>query len=91
MAATVAQVVYGITLEHVDDKYFQMVKRITDIGEEITVPGRFLVEAFPVLRYVPSWFPGASFKRFAATAKEDAANIVDALYRAGVEKVGYLL
>ena len=65
MAATVAQVVYGITLEHVDDKYFQMVKQITDIGEEITVPGRFLVEAFPVLQYVPSWFPGASFQKLA--------------------------
>ena len=88
MAATVARVVYGITLEQVDDEYFQMVKRVTDIAEEISIPGRFLVEAVPVLRYVPSWFPGAGFKRFAALAKEDVVSIIDALYKAGVERVG---
>ena len=91
MTATLAQVVYGITLEKVDDEYYQMVKRITDIAEEISIPGRFLAEAFPVLRYVPSWFPGAGFKRFAALAKEDVVSIVDALYRAGVERVGKFL
>ncbi|KAJ2920647.1 hypothetical protein H1R20_g16448, partial [Candolleomyces eurysporus] len=30
---------------------------------EAAVPGRFLVNYFPVLRYVPSWFPGAGFKK----------------------------
>ena len=28
------------------------------------VPGRFLVNIFPSLKYTPSWFPGAGFKRF---------------------------
>lgn len=32
----------------------------------IFVPGKFLVELFPVLRFLPSWFPGAKFKRQAA-------------------------
>ena len=30
---------------------------------EATIPGRFLVNHLPILRYVPSWFPGAGFKR----------------------------
>lgn len=30
-------------------------------------PGAFLVDVLPFLRHVPSWFPGAGFKR---TAKE---------------------
>ena len=29
---------------------------------DAVVPGRFLVNAFPSLRYVPSWFPGAGFQ-----------------------------
>ena len=29
-------------------------------------PGKHLVEAFPCLRYLPSWFPGAGFKTTAA-------------------------
>ncbi|KAJ2927004.1 hypothetical protein H1R20_g10104, partial [Candolleomyces eurysporus] len=28
------------------------------------VPGRYLVNIFPSLRHVPSWFPGTGFKRF---------------------------
>ncbi|KAI0745142.1 cytochrome P450 [Earliella scabrosa] len=30
------------------------------------VPGKFLVETFPILRFLPSWAPGATFKRRAA-------------------------
>jgi hypothetical protein len=30
---------------------------------EVAVPGRFLVDIFPILRYVPSWLPGAGWKR----------------------------
>ena len=30
---------------------------------EASVPGRFFVNVFPFLRHVPSWFPGAGFKR----------------------------
>jgi hypothetical protein len=26
-------------------------------------PGAFLVDAMPMLQYVPRWFPGADFKR----------------------------
>ncbi|RXW19106.1 hypothetical protein EST38_g6748 [Candolleomyces aberdarensis] len=31
---------------------------------DAVVPGRFLVNVFPSLKHVPSWFPGAGFKRF---------------------------
>jgi hypothetical protein len=30
---------------------------------EVAVPGRFLVDLFPILRYVPSWLPGAGWKK----------------------------
>ncbi|RXW19069.1 hypothetical protein EST38_g6797 [Candolleomyces aberdarensis] len=30
---------------------------------EAAIPGRYLVNYFPILRYVPSWFPGAGFKK----------------------------
>ena len=46
-----------------DDKYFNMVERIVDDADKINTPGRFPVEAIPSLRYLPSWFPGAGFKR----------------------------
>ena len=33
---------------------------------EAGIPGSFLVDLFPILRYVTSWFPGAGLKRKAA-------------------------
>ena len=30
---------------------------------EALIPGRYLVDYFPILRYVPSWVPGAGFKK----------------------------
>lgn len=30
---------------------------------EYLTPGRVLVSSFPILRHVPSWFPGAGWKR----------------------------
>jgi hypothetical protein len=28
-----------------------------------TIPGRYLVNAFPILKYVPGWMPGAKFQQ----------------------------
>ena len=35
-------------------------------NEEASIPGAFWVDLFPILKYIPSWFPGAGFQRKAA-------------------------
>ena len=74
------RIIYGIELSEANDKYFEMVKRISDIGEDITVPGRYPVEAIPLLRFLPAWFPGVQFKRYAASARRDVLFIRDQLF-----------
>ncbi|KAI0740353.1 cytochrome P450 [Earliella scabrosa] len=71
---------YGIQLQQQDDRYFAMIEQIAETGEIIIVPGSFLVDVFPVLRFLPVWFPGAGFKRWAAAAKQDILHIVDYLF-----------
>ncbi|KXT08907.1 hypothetical protein AC579_2056 [Pseudocercospora musae] len=41
-------------------------------------PGAWAVDFIPALKYVPEWFPGASFQR---TAKEFRGKIMEAIYR----------
>ena len=36
-----------------------------------------LVDFFPILQYLPKWFPGAGFKRKAALWKADVMGMVD--------------
>ena len=38
-------------------------------ASEAGIPGAFLVDLFPILKYVPSWFWGAGFKKFKKAAR----------------------
>ncbi|KAM5544328.1 hypothetical protein V8D89_001988 [Ganoderma adspersum] len=79
-AAIVMGAIYGIELREPHDKYYHMIERMGDVGEEILTPGRFPVEAFPALRYLPSWFPGCGFKKWAMDSKRDVSNAIDSLF-----------
>ncbi|EIM80787.1 cytochrome P450 [Stereum hirsutum FP-91666 SS1] len=68
--AVILQIAYGWTVNANDDYFVSIMEEVFALSAEITRPGRFLVESFPLLRYVPSWFPGANFKRFAANYRD---------------------
>ena len=57
---------YGLPVLESEDPYIALAEETVRGGSEAGVPGTFLVDLLPVLKYVPSWFPGAGFKRIAA-------------------------
>jgi hypothetical protein len=60
-------IVYGIKVQESGDRYISLVEEVITRASEVAVPGAFLVDLFPILKYyVPSWFPGAGFQRKAA-------------------------
>ncbi|KAJ6452154.1 cytochrome P450 [Mycena vulgaris] len=65
-AALIMDVTYGIDVLPANDPYIAIVKKALNGVETASVPGAFLVDVIPALKYVPSWFPGAGFKRKAA-------------------------
>ena len=60
------EICYGITILEHNDPYISVASEAIEGVSEAGVPGAFLVDLLPVLKYVPSWFPGAEFKRKAA-------------------------
>ncbi|TFK92449.1 cytochrome P450 [Polyporus arcularius HHB13444] len=80
--ATVMRIAYGLDVADADDEYYKMVERVAEIGGEVAIPGRFLAEALPMLRILPSWSPGAEFKRFAIEANREMLYTVDYLFDA---------
>lgn len=44
---------------------------------QMAVPGKFLVDALPFLKYVPSFLPGAKFKRDAHNWSKVAQRMID--------------
>ena len=61
---------YGIDVQESDDPYISLAQIILNGLAEAGIPGAFLVDLFPILKYVPSWFPGAGFQRKAVYLSE---------------------
>ena len=85
LSDTVMDVVYGMELEDENNRYLSIVQKGARIFSEVVAPGRFLVELFPSLAHVPTWFPGANFKRNAILWKDDIAALRDVPYEAAIE------
>jgi len=54
---------YGLQVQPRNDPYVALVETAVAGLTEALVPGAFLVDIFPLMRHIPSWFPGASFMR----------------------------
>ncbi|KAG2140991.1 cytochrome P450 [Suillus clintonianus] len=63
--AIVLNLAYGWKGTESDDYFLAILRECDDISTVLLQPGRWLVEVIPSLRFIPSWFPGASFKRVA--------------------------
>ncbi|KAF7374550.1 O-methylsterigmatocystin oxidoreductase [Mycena sanguinolenta] len=69
-AAIIMAIVYGYEVQPANDHFVGLseaaVKRLSDSF----FPGAVAVNTFPILRYLPSWMPGADFQRYAAECRQ---------------------
>ena len=69
-AALIMKIGYGIVVQDSNDPYISIAEKAFEGMAEAGIPGSFWVDLIPILKYVPSWFPGASFQKKAAGWKE---------------------
>ena len=74
-------IVYGIKIQESGDSYISLVEEVLKGLDEVGVPGAFLVDLFPILAYVPSWFPGAGFQKKAAHWRKLNETLVEKPFR----------
>ncbi len=74
---------YGIQIHDLNAEYVTIAREALEGISIAGIPGTFWVEYFPVLRFIPSWVPGAAFKRFAEYYKP----IVDRMIQEPFEEV----
>ncbi|EIN04665.1 cytochrome P450 [Punctularia strigosozonata HHB-11173 SS5] len=70
--AVIFKVAYGIDVRDENNKFMLKIKEALEGFAEAGVPGTFLVDRLPILKYVPDWFPGAAFKRKAKIWRKQA-------------------
>ncbi|KAL0578229.1 hypothetical protein V5O48_003766 [Marasmius crinis-equi] len=62
-ADIVLRIAYGYQAKDKDDPLISVVDEAMSHFSETTATNAFLVDTFPILRYVPEWFPGAGWKK----------------------------
>ncbi|KAI6117223.1 cytochrome P450 [Pisolithus croceorrhizus] len=76
--ANIIELLYGRRVEGKDDPVFAMASGLAEVlSREVTADRIGLLKAIPFLQYLPSWFPGAGFKRKAGQCRKMAAEMVD--------------
>ncbi|KAJ5606342.1 hypothetical protein N7510_009123 [Penicillium lagena] len=79
--AVILKIAYGYTIEpHKRDPLVHIANQALEHFSIAGTPGTWLVDMIPALKYVPSWFPGASFKRIAREWKKNLENVADKPY-----------
>ncbi|KIJ28801.1 hypothetical protein M422DRAFT_269850 [Sphaerobolus stellatus SS14] len=61
--AIIMEVGYGINIKSENDPYIHTAEEVMSAAGEAGVPGRFMVDMIPWMKYIPEWVPGASFKK----------------------------
>lgn len=68
---------YGFSIRATGDPWVRMVEQAFTIVAGAAVAGKYLVDVFPILRYIPDWMPGAQFKR---DARKWKATLKDSVF-----------
>ncbi|KDQ62054.1 hypothetical protein JAAARDRAFT_448042 [Jaapia argillacea MUCL 33604] len=88
--AIILNLAYGYEVKEDRDELVALVDEAMQQFSILTTPNAFLVDAFPILRHIPNWFPGATFKRLAIEYKKTLTDMatVPFLYTKGQVATG---
>ncbi|KAE8155236.1 cytochrome P450 [Aspergillus avenaceus] len=80
--AVILKIAYGYTIEpHGRDPLVDLVNEAMDGFSVGGTPGTWLVDTIPILKYLPTWFPGAGFKRAANAWRRTLFATIEKPYR----------
>ncbi|KAI0040853.1 cytochrome P450 [Auriscalpium vulgare] len=78
---------YGIKVDSPNSEFVKLSRETHEVIQNAVIPGSFFVDIFPSLRFVPSWFPGAGFKRLANIARGRGKHMVDGAFDAAKQSL----
>jgi len=70
-----------------DDYYITLANDVLRTFAQASVFGTYLVDYIPILKYVPSWMPGASFKRKAREWRHLSRDMLESQFKTVKQKM----
>lgn len=80
--STILDVAYGLTPASNNDPYIVALEKGVHPAVVASIPGTYLVDFFPVLKYVPEWMPFATFKRQGKSWRRDTEIMINMPFEA---------
>jgi hypothetical protein len=71
---------YGYQVKEGHDEYVDLIERANGNFSTSSVPGNFLVDVLPFLKYLPEWLPGTDFLSLAREWKKDTVASAEVPY-----------
>ncbi|PCH41344.1 cytochrome P450 [Wolfiporia cocos MD-104 SS10] len=78
--AFILKMAYGYQVKDGEDELVDLAQRAIDVFSFTTTPGAYLVDIFPILEHVPTWMPGAGWKRKARDWAAELQEMYDIPY-----------
>ena len=72
------KVVYGFDAAEENDSVLELVNVALEGVSIGLAPGKFMAAFFPILRYIPTWFPGAHSQRLFRKWQDASAELTNA-------------
>ncbi|KAJ1306466.1 hypothetical protein OPQ81_007469 [Rhizoctonia solani] len=88
IASTLLRSVYGYELERLDDHFVTGAKQAIDNLARAALSTNFLVNAFPVLAWVPDWFPWTQWKKTASSFRDQKNSIMNETFQWTKDQIG---
>ncbi|KAF9525564.1 cytochrome P450 [Crepidotus variabilis] len=76
----ILQLTYGYKVQDGHDKFIELIEQNNDNFSLASMPGAFLVDVFPWMKYLPEWIPGAGFLKIAREWRKTTEESADAPY-----------
>ncbi|KAJ0421285.1 cytochrome P450 [Aspergillus carlsbadensis] len=86
--AVILKIAYGYDIDpHGPDPLVALANEALENFSVAATPGAWMVDTIPFLKYLPNWFPGAGFKRTAATWRKNLLTTIEKPYRLVLEQM----
>ncbi|KAH9850080.1 cytochrome P450 [Lenzites betulinus] len=76
-ASAIVTITYGYKVQGDQDAIVHTVDTCMKEFTEATTPGAYLADIFPLLRFIPAWFPGAQWKKKVAEQNRTFERMAD--------------
>jgi hypothetical protein len=81
IGAVILGITFGYPVKGGQDPMITLATQIVSDFDDISTPGRYIVDLLPVIDYLPGWFPGLKYRQVVVGMKKTLNEFMDRPYK----------